>query len=88
MINGFPRFVRPVSPAQIRVVMRTIPSWARIEGDVEDDTLFEGSGMDSLAFYELVAELQRLSGLDIPDDDIERISSIQRVADYLNDMLK
>jgi len=77
--------MKPVSPDQIRAVMLGIPSWTKILPLIRDDTLFEDSGIDSLALLELVSELQTLSGLEIPDDDVERISTIAGIVRYLNE---
>jgi acyl carrier protein len=79
--------VRPVSPLDIRTMMRTISSWARIETGIDDHTRFQDTEMDSLALLELVAEIQRRTGLEIPDDDIERISTVADLAGYLNEKL-
>ena len=73
-----------VSPVAIRTLMLAIPSWARALPAMDDDAAFQDCGVDSLALLELVSELQQVFGLEIPDDDVERISSIADVARYLN----
>jgi acyl carrier protein len=73
------------SVMQLRDLMRDIPSWSRIETQMRDDDSFSEAGADSLAFLELVAELQRLTGLEFPDDDIERISTIAGVVRYVHE---
>jgi acyl carrier protein len=78
----------PVSPDQVRELMCTIPSWVRILPEMHDDTAFQDSEMDSLAFLELVEELQNASGLTIPDDDVARISTIAGSVQYLNERLR
>jgi acyl carrier protein len=78
----------PVSAAQIRDLMKAIPSWAKIESGIKEDKAFQDCGMDSLALLELVAELQRQTGLEIPDDDVERISTINGLVRYLNEKLE
>jgi acyl carrier protein len=88
MTTVSPNITHPVSIAQIRALMKTIPSWAKIESGIKDDVPFQNSGMDSLALLELVSELQRLTGLEIPDDDVERISTINGLARYLNEKLE
>ena len=81
------RLAYPVSAAQIRALMLTIPSWVRILPNMHDDTSFQDSGMDSLALLELVGELQNASGLEIPDDDVEHLSNIASAVRYLNERL-
>jgi acyl carrier protein len=73
-----------VSPEQVRAVLLGIPSWARMLPNVADDTPFSECGIDSLALLELVSEVQRLYGVEIPDDDVESISSIADIARYLS----
>jgi acyl carrier protein len=75
----------PVTSAQIREMMMTIPSWARALPNIADSTLFADSGVDSLALLELVSEIQRVYGLEIPDDDVEKISTITDMARYLSE---
>ncbi len=70
---------------QLRDLMRDIPSWSKIVMQMSDDDSFYEAGADSLAFLELVAELQRLTGLEFPDDDIERISTIAGVVRYMHE---
>ncbi len=78
MVNsGMPaHLIYPVSADQVRELMGTIPSWVRILSKINDDTAFQDSDMDSLAFLEFVEELQNATGLEIPDDDAARVSTI------------
>jgi acyl carrier protein len=77
-----------VSPSQIRALMLTIPSWAQALPHIADSTPFPDSGVDSLALLELVSELQRVYGVEISDDDVEKISNIADVAQYLSDHMQ
>ena len=76
-----------ISPRQVRDVMLAIPSWARALPTITDDTPFPDCGLDSLALLELVSELQRVYGMEIPDDDVEKITTIANTANYLNQHL-
>jgi acyl carrier protein len=76
-----------ISPRQVRDVMLAIPSWARALPTIADDTPFPDCGLDSLALLELVSELQRVYGMEIPDDDVEKITTIANTANYLNQHL-
>ena len=76
-----------ISPRQVRDVMLAIPSWARALPTIADDTPFPDCGLDSLALLELVSELQRVYGMEIPDDDVEKITTIADTANYLNQRL-
>jgi acyl carrier protein len=55
---------------------------------MDDGTSFEDSGMDSLAFLELIEELQNTSCLKIPDEDLEHIATIAGAIEYLNRRLQ
>lgn len=68
----------------MRAVLQGIPSWARALPNIGDDTPFSDCDIDSLALLELVSEVQRVYGLEIPDDDIESVSSIASAARYLS----
>ena len=74
-----------VSAAQMRAVLLGIPSWARTLSNIGDDTPFSECDIDSLALLELVSEVQRVYGVEIPDDDIESVSSIANTARYLSE---
>ena len=73
-----------ISADNIRVLLLGIPSWARTLAIIADDTPFPDSGLDSLALLELVSELQRVYGVEIPDEDVEKISTLDGIAHYLN----
>jgi len=74
-----------VSPAQVRGLLLAIPSWARALPHIKDDTPFADCDVDSLALLELVSEVQRAYRVEIPDDDVEIISSINNMARYLSE---
>lgn len=40
-------------------------------------------GLDSLAIFEIVIELEEAFDLRIPDEDIDRIKTINEVVDYI-----
>ena len=65
----------------------TIPSWARALPGIADTTPFPETGLDSLSLLELVSELQRVYGVEVPDDDVEKISTITDISHYLNDRI-
>ncbi|HEY2008164.1 MAG TPA: phosphopantetheine-binding protein [Rhizomicrobium sp.] len=73
-----------VSPQHVRAVLLGIPSWARTLPNIADNTPFSECDIDSLALLELVSEVQRVYGIEIPDDDVESVSSIADTARYLS----
>jgi len=74
-----------VSSEQLRALMLSIPSWARALPNIADNTPFSDCDIDSLALLELVSEIQRVYGVEIPDDDVESVSSIAHMAQYLSE---
>lgn len=68
--------------------MVAIPSWARALPNIADDTPFSECDIDSLALLELVSDVQRVYGVEIPDDDVETVSSIANIARYLSERAK
>lgn len=77
-----------VSPDQVRTLLLAIPSWARALPNIADNTPFSDCDIDSLALLELVSDMQRVYGVEIPDDDIENVSSIANIARYLSEHAK
>jgi acyl carrier protein len=54
---------------------------------MDDHTPFKEAGMDSLALLELVGVIQESSELEIPDSDVEKVSTIAGIVRYLNENL-
>ena len=74
-----------VSSEQVRTLMLSIPSWARALPNIADNTPFSECDIDSLALLELVSEVQRIYGIEIPDNDVDGVSSIAHMARYLSE---
>jgi len=77
----------PVSTGQVRELLRNTEIGSRLSG-LTDDALLADAGMDSLDIFEVVGELERVSGLAILDDDLENVSTIAAIAKYLNERIK
>ena len=58
---------------------------------VEEDTINTDAhfvndlGADSLDTVELIMELEEEFGIEIPDEDAEKIATVQQAIDYIND---
>ena len=55
--------------------------------DAEIDTIeptdsFKKLGLDSLDLFNLFVELETITGIQIPDEDIEHLTSIKAVLEY------
>jgi len=59
------------------------------EGDVKNESKFiEDLGADSLDTVELVMGLEEEFDTEIPDEEAEKITSVQEAVDYVNNNLK
>ena len=55
------------------------------EADIKDNSSFvEDLGADSLDSVELVMALEEEFGCEIPDEDAEKITTVQQAVDYIN----
>jgi acyl carrier protein len=55
------------------------------EADIKNESSFECDlGADSLDTVELVMALEEEFGCEIPDEDAEKITTVQQAVDYVN----
>ncbi|QIN82943.1 acyl carrier protein [Rubrobacter tropicus] len=55
------------------------------EGDVTPDASFrEDLEADSLDLVELIMELEEQFGLEIPDEEVEKITTVEEAVDYVD----
>lgn len=56
-----------------------------IEADVKNESSFQDDlGADSLDIVELVMALEEAFGCEIPDEEAEKITTVQLAIDYVN----
>ena len=58
------------------------------KGEVEikpESSLTEDLGADSLEIVELAMAMEEEFGIDIPDEDIEKIATVKDIIDYINE---
>ncbi|MDR2164361.1 MAG: acyl carrier protein [Zoogloeaceae bacterium] len=54
------------------------------EADIKDESSFQDDlGADSLDAVELVMALEEEFGVEIPDEEAEKITSVQKAIDYI-----
>ena len=59
------------------------------EAEVKNESAFEADlGADSLATVDLVMELEEAFGCEIPDEEAEKITTVQQAIDYVTANLK
>ena len=51
---------------------------------INEDTTFEELGLDSLDTVELVMALEEEFDTEIPDEEAEKITTVQAAIDYIN----
>lgn len=64
-----------IKSADVNVDAATLP----------ETTTFVDAGLDSLDFYNIVVELQEMTGITVPDQDIDKLGSISGVQAYFAD---
>ena len=53
--------------------------------NIDENSLLDSYGMDSLDYTEVVLAIEEKYGLVISDDDYTRIKTIRDIADYVNE---
>lgn len=48
------------------------------------DGVFTENGLDSLDLFNLFVELEQSTGVQVPDEDVEKLNTIQDVLTYFN----
>jgi acyl carrier protein len=80
--SAFP-FARPVTCAQIRAFLAQIDTLID-PSTLRDHTPFTEAGADSLDLFNVLSAIQVATGVDIADQDIEKVSTPAGLAAYLN----
>lgn len=57
--------------------------------DIDPDTIptnktFKDVGLDSLDVFNILLEIETLAGSEIPDEDFDKVQSIEAVLTYIN----
>ena len=75
-----------VDLAQIKaIIVEAVPS---IEKDkITNEASFASLNIDSLDHMSIILSLQEQTNIQIPDEDIEKLTSAQNIADYFNNKL-
>lgn len=55
------------------------------EDDIALDTSFESIGADSLDIVELIMEIEEEFEIEIPDEDIKKMSTVGDMVEYLKE---
>jgi acyl carrier protein len=74
-----------VTPAQLRHLIAGIDTLID-PSKLKDSTPFRDAGADSFDFFTLILAVQDAYSITIPDEDIGKISTLDALARYLNEM--
>lgn len=59
---------------------------SKAEGEIKlESSLTEDLGADSLEIVELAMAMEEEFSIEIPDEDIEKISTVKDIIDYINE---
>jgi len=76
----------PVNPAQIRALIARMDSVMDLDR-LHDNTPFADAGADSLDFFNIISQVQMVTGITIPDEDLEQVATLNGLVSYLNTRL-
>lgn len=78
------RLTPPISVVQLRARIARIDSLVIDLDKLEDNISFFEAGADSLDLFSIISEIEEAAGFNIPDEDIEKVSTLSDLANYLN----
>src|SRR5512139_1875163 len=81
-----PNFKRGSAMDNVQRVIKVVAEQLGVnEADIKNESSFVGDlGADSLDTVELVMALEEEFGCEIPDEDAEKITTVQQAIDYVN----
>lgn len=82
------RLIPPISAAQLRARIARIDTLAIDLDKLQDNMSFVEAGADSLDLFSIISEIEEAAGLNIPDEDVEKVSTLNDLASYLNARMK
>lgn len=52
--------------------------------DIKDETTLKSLGIDSLDVFNLLVDIEEKTGKQIPDDDVDKLSTINSIVEYFS----
>lgn len=52
--------------------------------DISPQQTFESIGLDSLDMFNFFTEIDEKLGIDVPDEDFEKLDTLEKLKDYLD----
>jgi len=74
-----------LSKTQIEEAMQNAGLAVELPSPVPTDMPFADLGMDSLDIYNVFVELEVLTGIQVPDNDVENLQTIDNIHDYFSE---
>lgn len=71
-----------ISKEQIEKIMLEVGMAVELETPIPTDQNFEDLGLDSLDTFNVFVELEALTGFQVPDDDVDKLNTIDNVHAY------
>lgn len=69
-------------------VVALIKEKLNVQGDIKLTSTFQDLGADSLDMVELIMKLEEHFGIEIKDEDAEKLQNVQEAVDYINNLRK
>lgn len=69
---------------QIKTIIVEVASHVDIDS-IKNDVRLRDYDIDSLDFFNIVLELQTLSGMEVPDEDLDQLRTVDSIYKYFND---
>lgn len=77
---------KPVSTDQLRILISGTDTGLNLK-KLKDTTRFVDAGADSLDFFNLIVAIQEAYKITIPDNDLGKVNTLNKLAKYLNEKL-
>jgi len=69
-------------------VVALIKEKLNVQGGIKPTVTFQDLGADSLDMVELIMKLEEHFGIEINDEDAEKLHNVQEAVDYINKLRK
>jgi acyl carrier protein len=81
------RLIPPITEAALRARIGRIYSLVIDLDKLQDGVPFIEAGADSLDFFLIISEIEEATGLNIPDEDVAKVTTLSDLASYLNERI-
>ena len=72
----------------VKDIIRTIAPDEELEGLDENEPLRDQIELDSMDFLDIVMELRKRYGVNVPEDDYKELASLDSCANYLHPLMQ